>query len=349
MSEFSEIEEIVADGQSHSVEYVGTVGALFPIALMNLFLTIITLGIYRFWAKTNVRKYLWSQTHLDGEPFEYTGTGGELFMGFLIVFFIFILPLMIGLGLLTNYYPMIAQYGIFALYPFFIFLMGVALYRAQVYQMSRTQWRGIRGAQLPGSKAYGWLTLKYAVLYLITFGIIVPYVVCKMWNFMMNNKRLGSGVFKCNVSSKPLFKTWFICLGMIIVLIAGVSSFFLEAATTNNTTMFLASYFISLIGFIVIFSYFQAKSISHLISGLEFQSLKFEFELGIFEYITFSLVNVLLILFTLGFAAPFIVQRWVRLFAQKIKLKGQVDFSEISQAPETGPRFGEGLVEAFDM
>ena len=155
MPEASSIEEIVTDHKDHSVDYVGTVGALFPIALMNLFLTIITFGIYRFWAKTNVRKYLWSQTHLDGEPFEYTGTGGELFMGFLIVFFIFILPLMIGFGYLTAYYPMIMSYGIFFLYPFFIFLMGVALYRAQVYQMSRTQWRGIRGAQLPRSKTFG--------------------------------------------------------------------------------------------------------------------------------------------------------------------------------------------------
>ncbi len=65
----------------HTIEYVGTRGELMPIVLMNLLLTILTLGIYHFWAKTNIRKYLWDKTRFDGEPFEYTGTGGELFMG----------------------------------------------------------------------------------------------------------------------------------------------------------------------------------------------------------------------------------------------------------------------------
>lgn len=67
--------------------YDGRLGELYVLFIKNLLLTIITLGIYRFWAKTRVRRYLWSHTSLFGDRFEYTGTGKELFLGFLIALF----------------------------------------------------------------------------------------------------------------------------------------------------------------------------------------------------------------------------------------------------------------------
>src|ERR1044072_3836965 len=67
------------------LQYDGRIGALYWIFIKNLLLNIITLSIYRFWGKTNLRRYAWSHTTLQGQPFEYTGRGGELFVGFLIV------------------------------------------------------------------------------------------------------------------------------------------------------------------------------------------------------------------------------------------------------------------------
>src|SRR5580704_4393738 len=64
--------------------YDGRLGALFRLWLKTMLLTILTLGFYRFWARTRIRKYLWSRVVLDGERFEYDGTGGELFLRFLI-------------------------------------------------------------------------------------------------------------------------------------------------------------------------------------------------------------------------------------------------------------------------
>ncbi len=47
-------------------------------------LLMFTLGIYRFWLTTDIRRFLWSNTELAGESFEYTGTARELLLGFLI-------------------------------------------------------------------------------------------------------------------------------------------------------------------------------------------------------------------------------------------------------------------------
>src|ERR1041385_8862991 len=73
----------VSPPQSFRPVFNGRVGELYGIYFRNLLLSILTLGIYRFWAKTRWRRYLWSHLTLLGEPFEYSGTGKELFIGFL--------------------------------------------------------------------------------------------------------------------------------------------------------------------------------------------------------------------------------------------------------------------------
>src|SRR5687768_1018260 len=84
----------LAKGVPISVTYVPRRG-LVSLSIVNFLLTIITLSIYRFWAKTNVRRHIWSCVHINGEPLEYTGTGKELFLGALVVFLLLILPLVI--------------------------------------------------------------------------------------------------------------------------------------------------------------------------------------------------------------------------------------------------------------
>jgi len=73
-------------------EFHGNWKEFAAIAFPNLLLTIVTLGIYRFWATKRERDYLWSETQFIDERLEWTGTGMELFIGFLMVFFLILLP-----------------------------------------------------------------------------------------------------------------------------------------------------------------------------------------------------------------------------------------------------------------
>ena len=81
----------------HPLDYTGQAKSLGWLVFKNTILTVITLGFYRFWAKTRIRKYIWSNQSLFGEPLEYTGTGKELFLGFLIV-----LAVLVPLGIVVN-------------------------------------------------------------------------------------------------------------------------------------------------------------------------------------------------------------------------------------------------------
>ena len=59
--------------------YTGWTGGILLLAIKNAVLNILTLTIYRFWAKTDERRHLWRHTHFLGDPLEYTGVGKELF------------------------------------------------------------------------------------------------------------------------------------------------------------------------------------------------------------------------------------------------------------------------------
>jgi len=74
-------------GEPLELSWHNAQGNILGLALFNFALRVATLGIYHFWGKTEVRKRIWAASRLQGEPLEYTGTGWELFLGFVIVFF----------------------------------------------------------------------------------------------------------------------------------------------------------------------------------------------------------------------------------------------------------------------
>ena len=125
----------------NEITYDSRTGQVYKIWLLNLFMNIITLGIYNFWGKTRLRKYVAGSFSLRGDRFEYTGAGKELFFGFLkaipVLFGIYT-PFMIA----TFIAPDAAWPAVF-LIPFF-YIIPVALYSALRYRLSRLQWRGIR-------------------------------------------------------------------------------------------------------------------------------------------------------------------------------------------------------------
>ena len=127
------------------VDYAGRAAPLFGLALKTLFLTVITLGIYRFWMKARMRRYYWSAIQPGGAPLEYTGTGLEKLLGFLIavVFLAIYLGLFnlalsfIGLSFFEGN-PFALNLSFLAAIPLIFF----AQYRARRYILSRTTWRG---------------------------------------------------------------------------------------------------------------------------------------------------------------------------------------------------------------
>jgi uncharacterized membrane protein YjgN (DUF898 family) len=79
--------------------FAGKPGAFLKILATGALLQIPTFGFYRFWLITRLRRHLWANTRLGSDPFEYTGTGKELLIGFLIAMAVLV-PIYIACALL---------------------------------------------------------------------------------------------------------------------------------------------------------------------------------------------------------------------------------------------------------
>jgi len=191
--------------------YDGGVRELFPIVMVNLVLNLLTLGLYRFWAKTRVRRYFLSRVSFLSDRLEYTGTGKELFIGFLIVLAI-LAPIGIAFEFLTQFAvgnsletAAIVQ-AAYAL--LFYFLIQIAVYRAQRYRLSRTTWRGIRGAQGGSAILYALLAMMWSAITLLTLGLAYPLMRRSLQGYKINNALFGSESFHFEGGAGPLYLAW---------------------------------------------------------------------------------------------------------------------------------------------
>ncbi len=67
-----------------SIGFSGDRGEFRRLVTRGAGLELVTVGFYRFWLATDIRRHLWSNTYIDGDAAEYTGRGKELLLGFLI-------------------------------------------------------------------------------------------------------------------------------------------------------------------------------------------------------------------------------------------------------------------------
>src|SRR5258705_13530536 len=78
-------------GGAVSLRFSGQAGEYFRIWIVNVCLSVVTLGIYSAWAKVRRKKYFYGNTLLNGASFEYLADPKAILKGRLIVFGVFVL------------------------------------------------------------------------------------------------------------------------------------------------------------------------------------------------------------------------------------------------------------------
>src|SRR5450756_1011812 len=100
-----------------SVSFSGDRGEFSDLVERGALLELVTIGFYRFWLATDIRRHLWSNTHIDGDAAEYTGRGKELLIGFLFALAILV-PIYLAYFLVGVEFE---RFKAFASFPLFIF------------------------------------------------------------------------------------------------------------------------------------------------------------------------------------------------------------------------------------
>lgn len=231
-----------AQDEGTAFEFSGSWKEFLPIALTNLLLTIVTLGIYRFWATTRERRYFWARTRFIDDRLEWTGTGLELLIGFLLVVAIVFVPLFLLQFVVQGMIMRGNPGGAFALgvitYGALFYLFGIAKFRALRYRLSRTFWHGIRGGSDDQGFAYGWSHLWKTVVGFIALGLLIPWSMTKLWNQRWNAMSFGAHPFEANASWGNIFLRFLICYAApwVLFIMLGIAMIPMAMAMGNGGT-----------------------------------------------------------------------------------------------------------------
>jgi uncharacterized membrane protein YjgN (DUF898 family) len=203
------------------VAFMGDRRAYWRLMIRGTVLQVVTLGIYRFWQFTDMRRFLWSSTTIDGESLEYTGTPVELLLGFLMAIGILV-PIYGLIFVGTLELGMISQFSsLFGLAALTIFGQ-YAVYRARRYRLTRTVLRGVRFHQTGSGWIYALSAARWMLVNALTIGLTYPWALASLERYKMRHTFYGDvgGKF-VGAGWRLFFRGILIWLAIVVPFVAG--------------------------------------------------------------------------------------------------------------------------------
>ncbi len=232
--------------KTHAFSFSGTAAEYFGIWIVNLILSIITLGIYTAWAKVRRLRYFYGNTWLDGHNFEYRAKPVQILIGRIVVVILLVL-----FNVLAEFYPALA---LVLLVPYFLALPWL-INKAFQFNARMSSYRNIRfGFEGSYGKAL-WVFVVLPLIVPVVFGgvaagvlyfsggvsgypsqealtalvvvgigflvamiFIIPYISKQTNTYIANGMKFGAARFTADIGLRSLYRN----LGLAIVVLLGV-------------------------------------------------------------------------------------------------------------------------------
>jgi uncharacterized membrane protein YjgN (DUF898 family) len=172
------------------LSFVGDRSEFRRLVTRGAALELVTVGFYRFWLATDIRRHLWSNTLIDGDAAEYTGRARELLIGFLIAMAI-IVPVYLAYFVASLEAERFKAFASFPLLLFFYVFGQFAIYRARRYRLTRTVWRGVRFWMSGSGWAYAGWSLLWGIGTALTLGLLLPWREAALERYKMRHSYYG--------------------------------------------------------------------------------------------------------------------------------------------------------------
>lgn len=301
--------------ETHRPSFEGKGLTLLRLYAVSNLLALLTFGIYHFWGKAKIRKYLYSSIEFLGERFSFTGTGKELFTGWSKAAIIFTLIMAVPNALSNFVHPAFA----FIVIPIMFVLLPAVMVGAWRYKLSRTFWHGASFSFTGTAKEYMLIHIKGTILSLVTFGLYSPYFHVQKESFWRTKSKYGTAPFNYYGKAEDIRKD------------------FIKAWLLTMPTLGLCWF------------WYTAKVARYDWEHTSFGQARFNFDATGRELFNLIAGNFILIALTLGLAYPWAVVRGVRFMSKHLSMKGAVDFAMIAHAPQSSKAVGEGLAGVLDI
>lgn len=324
----------------------------FRIWIVNLALTILTLGIYSAWAKVRKLRYFYSCTTLAGSAFGYHADPVRILRGRIIA--AALAAAYFGAGRISPFGTLIMLAVIGLLWPFL-------LVKSRLFTMRVTSWRGLRFDFAPDYLGAYRVLLGWGIVGIVSLGLLMPRFVCERYNFIMTRSRYGASAFDCQPRVSVFYKTMFVtmglcaALGIVFAVAMGILGAVAHAAGASPKGMRVVSLaglaVFYAIMFSVIHGYSHARNLNEVFESTTLGPHRFVSWLSAGDLIGIYLGNIFLIVVTLGLYTPWAQIRLARYRLQSLEFvaHGSIDEFTAAAATPVPAAAGEEIGSFFDL
>ena len=340
------------DKTRYSVQFHGTAGEYFGIWIVNLLLSIVTLGIYSAWAKVRTNRYFYQNTEIGGRRFDYHATGGQILIGRIIIVVSFIAIQILALV------PVMLAVVLVA----FVLVFPWLLMRSLRFNARVTSWSNVR-FNFHGQTGGAFLVyLLYPFLVIFTLFLAWPFADRARRKYVINHHALGQSRFAFSSGIGPFYGAVFAAIGiMLVVLALSLASALPVLTALFNDMRLLENEFFLMRNMMLIVQAYIGVIAAFVIAGIVYAGIirnilfngtsiegghRLQSTVSVPRYTWISLTNALAILVTLGLMLPWAKVRMARYLADQTEVivNGDLDGFIGDIIPEGGA-FGDAYTD----
>ncbi len=335
------------------VQFTGRAGEYFGIWIVNVVLTLLTLGVYSAWAKVRTERYFYGNTRIDGTPFEYLAEPIRILKGRLIAYAVVIaLGISAHFGFLVVYFPLV--FAVLGLLPWL-------LQRALRFRARYSAWRGMRFRFVNGvDEAY--LNFMFRPLLMIpTMYMLLPWVRKHQQEYIVTGHRFGGFRFAFQGELGPYYIPFAICVGagfaayavMLAAVFAG--ALLLDASGDRGfggdaMLAVLLPVAVVYLALLVLPVFLRTRYTNLMWGNSRLGPHRFACTLRARDIIWIYLSNGVAILCSLGLAVPWAMVRLAKYRAAHFELLALGDLDQfVAEAERAESAASAELVDALDL
>jgi uncharacterized membrane protein YjgN (DUF898 family) len=291
------------------LQFKGSGGEYFKIWIVNVLLSIVTLGIYSAWAKVRRKQYFYGNLHLSGASFRYMANPVKILKGRMVVFFGFV-----AYTFINQLFPAASIVTVIVLLIFIPFLAV----RSLAFNARNSAWRNIRfnfaGNYAGAAKVF----ILWPILVVLTLGLLFPYVIYLQKKFIIEHSAYGTTRFTFHARGKDYYAIFLKFLIPIMIIAAiGFALGYLLLPYMGQMVVLASIWGIFLpVFYLYAFAYFSVRLNNLLYNSGALLDHRFKATMAIKNYALIVLTNTLATVCTLGLVHPF---AQVRAFRYKIQ------------------------------
>ena len=348
-----------ANKEYEKLEFRGDTIEYFKIWIVNIFLTIVTLGIYSAWAKVRTNRYFYANTYYQNVSFEYTANPVSILKGRLIIFAIYAIFIFSSQVLLN---PIVT----FAILGLVLAIVPWLINRAVKFKLKYIKHRNINFRYDENAPSFYKFFLLHTILIIITVGLAYPYSLNKFKDLLLNNSKFGSSEFEYEGETGGMYKQFLKTIGMYfglilipIAVLGAVLSLILPSFTQVGIEpalrifMIVAATIVSYVLFVIIGfavkGFYDAYIANFVWSKTTLADNCFKSTLKPIKLAWIYVSNIFAIIFSLGLLTPWAKVRVTKYKCENFAIASTNMSGFIATEQENQSAIGEESGDFFDI